>query len=71
MTRAQEFHLRTPRIVLSNQRTSPRYLANQESPRDAIGHGNREGRTPKLKNLGWGQHIATSKYKEEQADSNV
>ena len=42
MTRAQEFHLRTPRIVLSNQRTSPRYLANQESPRDAVGHGNRE-----------------------------
>lgn len=30
------------RIVLSNQRTSPCYLANQESPRDAIGHGNRE-----------------------------
>lgn len=43
MTRAQEFNLRTPPwIVLSNQRTSPRYLANQESPRDAIGHGNRE-----------------------------
>ena len=32
---AQEFHLRTPRVVLSNQRTSLRYLANQESPQDA------------------------------------
>lgn len=42
MASAQEFHLRTPRIVLSNQRTSLRYLANQESPQDAIGHGNRE-----------------------------
>jgi hypothetical protein len=42
MTCAQEFNLRTPRIVLSNQRTSPRYLTNPESPRDAIGHGNRE-----------------------------